>query len=363
MRTKTMKRLTNRVMAGILTAAMLIAGVAVVPKTVEAAEGDVITVGEIKYVAMSKSTFEGHYNQSPKTAPSYSDSEVEGYIFGGWYTEAKNGAAIAEEDTVSTDTVYAKFVPAYVLSMKGQNGTMDSSDNTTMRLVSSVDSLDYKVVGYDILIDNDEGRKITDAETTKVYNTLKVVGVKEPYTPSQVFGSSSKYFITWKIYNIPTTAEAQATKVYVRPYWITKDGTKVNGLAKYLHVEDGINGYVNVPINLSTGEDVAAGVLTMDYSAIATDYELHAVEYGRVFDEMDYAPSGNTIKFVGNVSTISENEKADDLYACVRFKKKDSGEAITIGKNSLLTFKVDGEDFCDNAENPCNGFDAWDVKY
>lgn len=350
MRTKTLKSLKKRVVSGILAATMVMAGVVVAPKAVDAAEAGVI------YEPVGMVDFARYYNDETKIAPTKAN-----YVFGGWYTEDNESAPIKAGDKVNAETVYAKFVPAYVLSVKGQNGAMrtsvtESSETATMRLVSSVDSLKYESVGCELMFNN-EGNKVT-RESTKVYETLTVDGVDKPYSASDIFGEVSEYFITWKITNIPHADFT--TKVYVKPYWVTMDGTKVYGLAKYLHVIDGLKEYINVPINLCSSEDIAAGVLCVDYSSISDNYEVYDVESNtRVFSEMDYDDKGSIVKIVGNVADIKENKKASDLYACVRFKLKESGKKAT----GRCVFAVNSEDFCDKDENKLDKFDVWDVQY
>lgn len=76
----------------------------------------------------------------------------EGYIFSGWYTQGDCDVAnVLEKKPGVGDTVYAKFVKKDVLSVKVQlrYGTNMDSEYTKIRLITSVDSLNYQEVGFD----------------------------------------------------------------------------------------------------------------------------------------------------------------------------------------------------------------------
>lgn len=117
-----------------------------------------------------------------------------------------------------------------------------------------------------------------------------------------------------------------------------QNATKVEGLAKYVHVEDGYLGYVNVPVNLMTGESIAAGVVKMQYQEGLT---FVGFEEGRLLKEMavNYGEQG-LIQMVGNAETANQEVYADGIYANLRFLK--TGTADT---NSLIEVPDDAADF------------------
>lgn len=317
-----------------------------------------------------------------------------GYVFGGWFTSKGNNTYYPVLDRSKVDdTVYAKFVPAYVMSVKCQNiaGTDEDTEFATMKFVSAMDSSNYKSYNFkvstvkvnedgtfDSAINNftSQDQVITDVPD-KVYEEFAVYGStdnKTPtvYKPNQLFGSVAKYFTTWGINNIKNTSFGNI--VCIQPTWTTLDGTVVEGLTKYAHVEDGfvheIEGtsyrYVNVPINLrqleALGEGVAAGVLSIACTTEGATLKYDSVESGRTFEEMAWAEkSDNSVKLVGNTKTIVD-KNANDVYANVRFlvAESDASKVIT-----GLDFAVTGEDFSNSAEtqfteSTCN---VWDVKY
>lgn len=368
----------KKMMAGVMATALVVSGMIVMPKTVEAAERT--DVYEDKIVYEDKDLDNTAYNiteywsKDSKKVPTKA-----GYFFGGWYVagaEAGTYEALSEEDAAkatSDTSVYAKFVPSYVMSVKAQNeaGTKkgddvvnaeddSKSDYTSLRVVSAVDSDDYQKVGFKILLNNDPNNDLGTLETTKGYTGLKVSGQENPVTPQQLFGQQAAYMMVWRLDGIKDAQDAKI--INVTPYWITKDGTKVEGLTKYVHVEDGYEKYVNIPINLCDNPVMmAAGLLSITYdNAVLT---LKDVEYG-VFDEdkMEYSDKGDSIKFVGNAAEVNKNIAADGIYANLRFSIKEGSTYEGAGTGNFLTFEVNGEQFCDWDEDLVD-VDAWDIQY
>lgn len=356
-------------MAAVLCIAVIVmAGVVVAPVTADAAGATVF------YEACDIGKY---WSKSQKTAPI-----KDGYVFGGWYTKTTEGettvyTALKEADittdengVANVEDTYAKYVPAYVLSVKAQNESGTSKDDdkdSSVRVLSSVDCKDYQKVGFKILINNKNelftGESGTEPlETTKVFTGL-VVGTDtdNPLTPENIFGSESHFLSVWRLDGIANKFDAKI--INVTPYWITMDGTKVEGLSKYVHVEDGYNGYISVPINLCDIKEVAAGTLTMTYPSGLT-LVANKVEFDGVFPkgEMSVYDDGNgTIKIVGNADTVNTVKVADGIFANLRFTADESVYSGA-GKGTFLSFTVIDEKFCDWDEELIT-IDAWDIKY
>ena len=338
----------KKLLAGFLAFALVASGIVVAPEKAEAA--DTIVYETVADFAELKAT---------KKAPAKA-----GYVFGGWYEDAKGETALTEETVATAETAYAKFVPDYVLSVKAQitTGTTKETDTTSLRVISSVDSTDYQKVGFKILVANDEEKQVKDGEapteSVKVFTGLKASG--NVLTADKIFGAASAFLSTFRMDNIGKSSFG--TVVYVQPYWKTMDGTVVEGLARFLHVEDSYMNYVSVPVNLTTGEAVAAGALAMKYDSSVVKVVENGVEYGNVFEEMAHNDDkAGTIKFVGNGATVDVDAIADDLYANVRFEIIDeSYEGAASG--TFLTFTVENEDFA-NWDEETVEIDAADVKY
>lgn len=354
MRNKRVKgRIGKRIVTGLLTTVMAISGAFVLP-------GEVKAAGRTDGVYYATDYHMSDYWKADGTGTAPTKA---GYVFGGWYQ--KNGDETYTPVTTLTEGAVAKMVPDYVLSVKSQleYGAKAGDGASSIRLVTSVDSTDYQKVGAEILINNKKA--FPAEEKTKVYAGIKVRNSEEnvqTYTPQNVFGVVSKFFTVWKLTGI---ADAHDSKIiYVRPYWVTMDGTKVYGLAKYVHIEDGYMGYVSVPVNLTAGEGVAAGVIQMKYD---TDtFEFYGFENGHVFpNEMeghDDAAKG-IIKIVGNVDNKTD-ATADGLYANVRFKVKNAASLYEADGITRIfqTFFVTGQDFSNWAETTVSNITG-DIQY
>lgn len=271
---------------------------------------------------------------SNKVAPKPSDKDEthKGWLFAGWYTDASCTTVL----TATTGKGTAKFVPAEVLSVGCQmlEGTTAGTDTSKLRIVSTVDSLDYQAVGFNVVIN---GKKVSIPETTKVYSSIVANEGGVAYTNQPtVFHLASAYFTTFTFTGIPKSA--YNTPICITPYWITKDGTKVDGITRYARVEDGYLHIVNVPVRLYTDANVAAGYLEV---SVPSGCEYVNYDSG-IFEEMEVAANNGKVKIVGNVADISADKTADGLYANLRFRVT---EAPADG-----AFTIINPDFCDKGE-------------
>ena len=158
------------------------------------------------------------------------------------------------------------------------------------------------------------------------------------YSASLLFGESATKFIVLRLNNVGESLWND--NIYVRPFWKTFDGVTVKGLAKYVYVQDGIDGLISVPINIHTRAEVAAGMLSVDFPSGLQYKECCA---GTVFKEMDAMAVGNTVKCVGNVEDIA-NVPSNDMYITLRFKVTD--ENFEVGNGTFLDFIVKDMNFC-----------------
>lgn len=367
MNKKKVINLAKRIVAGCLTLSVIAAGIVVTPKTVKAEEK--IVKDEIIYSPMDMAKY---WKEDAKTAP-----VLEGYVFAGWYTadNSENVTAIKEADVIPENTTtYAKFVPAYVLSVKTQvlrEAEVSSTEmankgddfSTFMRVLSSVDSGDYKNVGFEIILGNAGTTTLNVNPITKVYAGLKLSATDADdkiIRPESVFGEAADHFIALDLEKI--NIKSFSSKIYIRPYWTTLDGTKVEGLAKNVRVEDKYSDYryISVPVNLLTDgakpTEVAAGMVEITYNAtkfeVATDAaKKERIDTGRLLPEMEYVVDSvnGKIKFVGNMANYSDGDvKADGLYANIRFIRK---QGYDNAKESDLALKKEVIKFCDWAED------------
>lgn len=347
---------------GLLMVALSVSSLPIMTGTVKAAER-ITTESGVIYEPLNMTDY---WSQDTKKAPL-----LNGYVFGGWYTGTNENdlTALKEADLateVPTSNTYAKFVSAEVLSVKTQideNTVVGGAERQTpasLRLISGVDSTDYQYVGFDILLNNKISYPLYGEEpgSTKCYNGLK----KSPEDtniiyPNQCFGDQAKYFNVVKIGNLMPVNDTKIIRV--TPYWFTLDGTKVEGISKYVHTEDGYLKYVSVPVYLSTAKQVAAGKLSVSYPEDLTLVE-DKVEFDGVFTKTNMAfyhdAVNHTINFVGNAETVNELNVAKGIYANLRFTKNDG---VSVGN---LSFTVSDEEFCDWTENPVT-IDVSDFTY
>lgn len=301
-------------------------------------------------------------NYQDDKAPKPQMEEYKDWLFSGWFSDKTCVSGMELKEKPATGTCYAKFVPEEVLSVKCQitDGLSESSEELgKLRIVSTVDSLRYQNVGFEIRYGNNE---VIKHNTKTVYEKILATnGVPFTYEPS-VFSDVSKYFITATLVNIPTGAFD--TGVYIAPYWVTMDGTLVYGVSRYARVEDGYLNIVNVPVRLYSDEAVAAGYLEIDYDEEKFVYypnEDGSIDLGNVFGEMevvDIEVNGNRmIRCAGNVKDITENKTADGLYVNLRFQAKNGIPSTD------ETFTVSSESFCNNQEEINKDFAVSDVVY
>lgn len=278
-----------------------------------------------------------------------SSPTMDGYLFGGWYQD-KNGEKTpikTEEQKNAAETIYAKFVPAHVMSIKVQNyfGTANTENQTGVtqaRIISAVDSLKYEQVGFEVWIGD---TYIGKYETKDVYSRLLVKNSDNettPYEATQLFGEAASKFMVMTLSNIAESLWSY--DIYVRPYWKTFDGVTVTGLAKYVYVQDGIDGWISVPINLHTGDDVAAGMVSV---IVPDGLEFKECRAGVLFEEMNAVADGNVINCVGNVKELTD-VSADDMYITLRFKVTDN--TYKVGNGKFLDFTMKQMEFCNVAE-------------
>ena len=235
---------------------------------------------EVKYI-------EGISYTKDNTIPEITDedlkSELDGYLFAGWYTKSDEGTTYDPvSDPSLNENYYAKYVPEEVLDIKAQiSGTLlnaDTTDDTksSIRFVTSIDSTDYKQISFNIKRPNKE----YDAETTKyVYRELYAVDATEAdednllktYKPSE-FHATSQFFKTWTISNVPDTD--YNTDITVTPYWVTLDGTRVEGTKSIKSVNLGRSWvYIDTTANADTEQ-----YGTKDHPFTALDVALNTVK-------------------------------------------------------------------------------------
>jgi len=196
-----------------------------------------------------------------KTIPK--STEQPDWLFAGWFLDDTCKQAVKQKID-GVETYYAKFVPAEVLGVKLQVGHNAAySDTTNMRIVSSVDSLDYASVGFEVYFNSKIGTETASAliDESKVYEritTSSQSGITYNYSP-QIIDADSKYFVTATLINIKKASYEKP--FHIVPYWTTFDGVKVYGPSRYVTIKDDAfdNSVANFPVKIEaeTGDTVS----------------------------------------------------------------------------------------------------------
>lgn len=181
------------------------------------------TCGELLYVKVEDAYFTRHkvedYKGGSEEAWTYPSRE--GKVFAGWYDDD-----YVTPYTAAEGDAWAKFVDAKVLGVETElrTGTNRESETTDICFITSIDTLKFQCVGFEVSI----GEGCYDLMETTAYTSILADGEVSPATPETVFGTAeSEYFVLHSIVNVPNSAFTQA--ISVTPYWTTVDGTTVYG--------------------------------------------------------------------------------------------------------------------------------------
>ncbi len=383
----------------------LVAGMVTLPSDVQAADVD----------AGQKVVYQEYKNKSevkekyfvPHEAPTYlakkDTPDSYGYLFGGWFTKVKVGDT--EKFKVIKDVqglqdaanCYAKFVPAYVLSVKCQNmhNATVKIEQTNMRFVAGLDSINYASFGFKVCgVSVDNAGNVTKVSASKeyvpkdnktwtslfVYSGEQVKGEAPSgtkHTPKAVLGGVAKYFMTYGL----KISNKNFDKIYsIQPFWKTFDGVTVYGLTKYAHVEDGVgrsgafSHAVNIPINLKNSNAVAAGMVEFDWTDLHDNgYTFMGAECGSPFEilktkvkEVNGKKIVQCLALVDIVGGTTEDKASDDIFINLRFVP-DTTKTVTpkTYDGTFYHFGVNEEDFSNINEVKFAGenYDVWDIQY
>jgi len=316
-----MKGKITKLLATIFAFATILAGVCFLsPEASEVKAGNLDVFHAEKH-DIADYTEAGVRIGAPKPDPT---SEYKDWLFAGWYKDEACSSYVTTG--VRKGEYWAKFVPAEVLSVQCQAsaGTIESSESSKLRIISTVDNLVYKQVGFDLVYKE----KTIQYKTNTVYKKIEaaVNGVDYGYSPN-VFDVQSTRFITATITNIKKADFDEG--ILIKPYWVTMDGTKVYGVSRYARVEDSYLKIVNVPVRLYS-DDTATNVTTTfaydstklryldTYGTVSTPGNTN----GDIFDGITVADNDTgTLTITG---TSDAAEKTDGIFAHLRLQILDN---------------------------------------
>lgn len=195
----------------------------------------ICTIGNSIYANASQGNKNYYANADEMIkAGSAPTSDENDKIFSGWYTTSDYSTCIKSADEAA-EGAYAKFVDKDVLSVKFQilTGTDQNSQDTDLRMVTTVDSRKYSSVGFDVTING----KTAKCEHNTVHSQITgyTNGKGTVYKPT-FFSAESSYFMAFTLENIKNAyfdLELQIT-----PTWITMDGTQVMGEARTFTISE-----------------------------------------------------------------------------------------------------------------------------
>ena len=244
---------------------------------------------------------------------------TEGKVFAGWYKDSayKNELKASEQ----VDGAFAKFVDPLTLTAKCQISatTTATSKKTNLRIVTTVDSLNYQSVGFDVTIGGKEASLLADTVYHTIYGYTD--GNKVKYTPSVTFeNDDSKYFMVYELQNIPSSVFEADIKII--PRWTTLDGIVVTGEPKDTSILEGIK---LKDENVLGTYDYSLSKGTIDFSLVD---KINAADIKTIRHE-DGVVISHSVS--GDVVTISED-------AILNAEPKTATGAVT---NVIISTKTD----------------------
>ncbi len=266
-----------------------------------------------------------------------------GYLFAGWYTDEKCDDTCYLGVNEPSGQMYALFIPEQVLGVKAQikaaltdNSVTDDDKVTSLRFVTSVDSLNYREVGFYVTYQLDEkvDPVTVKSSSKKVYEKLYYVDTKnedKEVTPQSMFCNLSTYFKAGTVLNLPESF--YVTEFKVQPFWITMEGDTVKGQEVVKSVDIGCT-RDEVYVSSTTGAQDKPYYGTEEYPYASLDYAIAHVNDNktvRVKDELNVA-SDATWTAHGKTVTIT-GDKNDDADT-VDFS---GASGLSIGDNVTFT--------------------------
>ena len=199
------------------------------------------------------------------------------WLFAGWYKAKECTKANAYRSKPTSDKAWAKFVPAEVLSVKVQvtkdaKDKLDASEKVDMRMVSSVDGLNYQNIGFEVSFNG--GKFINCSGNKEVSQRIcssSEANVEYNFSP-KVVDAKSEYFITHTLTGIGP--KSQNKEFLIRPYWVTLDGTTVYGINRTVKVSDSYSDVVSLSVkaNNNAANNFTATVGNVECTISETRY-------------------------------------------------------------------------------------------
>ena len=253
--------------------------------------------------------FTGICVSAPKSyAEAVTETEKNGQFFAGYYVD--EACTIPSELEGGTQ----KWVDEGVLSMKMQlRKNPSDSSKYDIRLLSTVDTLDYKKVGFEISFDKNgngafESGEVTTWKSNSVAKRITANNSSFPFVYSpKVMDTDSEYFITGILSGI--TASNLDKAFLIRPFWTTQDGTTVYGESRWFTVNDMLAGSTNVNLTVKMTQsefDAADSVSGITATVASKQYDGKYGHFNLTVADSTALPSASAVT-IGGQTVIYRN--------------------------------------------------------
>lgn len=164
------------------------------------------------------------------------NGESETGIFAGWFSD--NAFTQCLDAALTTGPAFARFAEKDLLTVKFQlsSGTTAESDKTSIRMFTTLDSKSFNGIGFAVKFKDET---VTYYESNKTYNSIKIDGESHNAAWLNSDAQTAQYLAAAATLTV-NKADFDKT-ITVTPYWITMDGTMVEGLARTTSVSKLLN--------------------------------------------------------------------------------------------------------------------------
>lgn len=216
-------------------------------------------------------------------------------VVSGLYIVTPDTSEVKAADTTqsSSDALEPNVVADGMLNVKMQIQTNQDSEkyadgSVNLRLVSSVNGLGYKNVGFEVYLDLDNNKVFDKSEGSKEFTKFttgdvskrinaSVTGVTYNYSP-KVIDTDAEYFVSGTLMGI--NKEHLSKDMYVRAFCTTMDGKVEYGTGRYFNITDATaKDIINIPVKMdaapTTGENnqITGVEVKLDGSATSATLE------------------------------------------------------------------------------------------
>ena len=269
--------------------------------------------------SQAQDTADNSYDVSEfrKEGTAYTYPTKVGCVFAGWYTDADYQTPLGTD--VTEGDAYAKFVSEDVLKVKYQLPVTTSETDTTtsIRLITSVDSIDYQSVGFKVEYTDNGTTQTREFTTRNVYSIIKgiVDGRVVIKYKSQVFSEASSYLMAVIINKLPMSIYNSGLTVTAQ--WVTLDGTTVSGETRNLQ---------DSQTSSAMSTSMTAGLYTLDYVEKDVVY-VSGGKYGKAF---------STNHRTGVITSLNGCNFGTSDFAVSGWFKAPAMSSLSTGSNNYL---------------------------